>query len=139
MKFFKTFLACLLAVIAASAISSFLWMSMLIGMLGSMEGSMTTIEEGSVLEIDLAEAITDSPSTDPLAGLDLMSMEAMPQLSLMEVMRALEAAATDDRIKGIYLRLNGMGGAMTGTATLEELRNEIIEFKKSGKFVVAYN
>ncbi|MBQ6882175.1 MAG: signal peptide peptidase SppA [Alistipes sp.] len=139
MKFFKTFLACLLAVIAASAISSFLWMSMLIGMLGSIEGSMTTIEEGSVLEIDLAEAITDSPSTDPLAGLDLMSMEAMPQLSLMEVMRALEAAATDDRIKGIYLRLNGMGGAMTGTATLEELRNEIIEFKKSGKFVVAYN
>ncbi len=139
MKFFKTFLACLLAVIAASAISSFLWMSMLIGMLGSMEGAMTTIEEGSVLEIDLAEAITDSPSTDPLAGLDLMSMEAMPQLSLMEVMRALEAAATDDRIKGIYLRLNGMGGAMTGTATLEELRNEIIEFKKSGKFVVAYN
>lgn len=139
MKFFKTFLACLLAVIAASAISSFLWMSMLIGMLGSMEGSMTTIEEGSVLEINLAEAITDSPSTDPLAGLDLMSMEAMPQLSLMEVMRALEAAATDDRIKGIYLRLNGMGGAMTGTATLEELRNEIIEFKKSGKFVVAYN
>lgn len=139
MKFFKTFLACLLAVIAASAISSFLWMSMLIGMLGSMEGGMTTIEEGSVLEIDLAETITDSPSTDPLAGLDLMSMEAMPQLSLMEVMRALEAAATDDRIKGIYLRLNGMGGAMTGTATLEELRNEIIEFKKSGKFVVAYN
>lgn len=139
MKFFKTFLACLLAVIAASAISSFLWMSMLIGMLGSMEGSMTTIEEGSVLEINLAEAITDSPSTDPLAGLDLMSMEAMPQLSLMEVMRALEAAATDDRIKGIYLRLNGMGGAMTGTATLEELRNEILEFKKSGKFVVAYN
>lgn len=139
MKFFKTFLACLLAVIAASAISSFLWMSMLIGMLGSMEGSMTTIKEGSVLEINLAEAITDSPSTDPLAGLDLMSMEAMPQLSLMEVMRALEAAATDDRIKGIYLRLNGMGGAMTGTATLEELRNEIVEFKKSGKFVVAYN
>ncbi len=139
MKFFKTFLACLLAVIAASAISSFLWMSMLIGMLGSMEGSMTTIKEGSVLEINLAEAITDSPSTDPLAGLDLMSMEAMPQLSLMEVMRALEAAATDDRIKGIYLRLNGMGGAMTGTATLEELRNEIIEFKKSGKFVIAYN
>ncbi|MBR7169173.1 MAG: signal peptide peptidase SppA [Alistipes sp.] len=139
MKFFKTFLACLLAVIAASAISSFLWMSILIGMLGSMEGSMTTIKEGSVLEINLAEAITDSPSTDPLAGLDLMSMEAMPQLSLMEVMRALEAAATDDRIKGIYLRLNGMGGAMTGTATLEELRNEIIEFKKSGKFVVAYN
>ena len=139
MKFFKTFLACLLAVIAASAISSFLWMSMLIGMLGSVEGGMTTIEEGSVLKIDLAEAITDSPSTDPLAGLDLMSMEAMPQISLMEVMRALEAAATDDRIKGIYLRLNGMGGAMTGTATLEELRNEIIEFKKSGKFVVAYN
>ncbi len=139
MNFFKTFLACLLAVIAASAISSFLWMSMLIGMLGSVEGGMTTIEEGSVLKIDLAEAITDSPSTDPLAGLDLMSMEAMPQISLMEVMRALEAAATDDRIKGIYLRLNGMGGAMTGTATLEELRNEIIEFKKSGKFVVAYN
>lgn len=138
MKFFKTFLACLLAVVAASAISSFLWMSMLFGML-SMEGSITTVEEGSVLKIDLAEAITDSPSTDPLAGLDLMSMESMSQLSLMQVMRALEAAATDDRIKGIYLRLNGMGGAMTGTATLEELRNEIVEFKKSGKFVVAYN
>ena len=41
-------------------------------------------------------------------------------------------------IKGIYLRMNGTGG-VTGSAILEELREALVEFKQSGKFIVAYN
>ena len=54
------------------------------------------------------------------------------------LLRTLEAAAVDDRIEGIYLRMNGTGG-VTGTALIEELREAIELFKQSGKFVVAYN
>lgn len=49
-----------------------------------------------------------------------------------------EAAKDDPRIKGIYLRKNGNGG-VAGSALLEELREAIVDFKQSGKFVVAYN
>ena len=59
-------------------------------------------------------------------------------LPLMKALRALEAAKDDPRIKGIYLRMNGNGG-VAGSALLEELREAIVDFKQSGKFVVAYN
>ncbi len=136
MKFIKVFLAGLLAFVVGSFLMMFIWVLILVGMAGSME-STTVVEKGSVLKIDLAETITDAPSTNPFAGFDPLKMEVTPQLSLFSALRAIDAAAEDDRIEGIYLRLNGMGGA--GTAAVEELREAILRFKESGKFVVAYN
>ncbi len=138
MNFAKTFIACVLAFVVGSFLFLFIWLMMVIGLVGSMGKSKPLVEEESILKIDFAEVITDSPSTDPLAGIDLMSMQSTKQMSLMDAMRAIEAATDDDRIKGIYLRMNLLGGAMD-TAVLEELRSEIELFKESGKFVVAYN
>lgn len=58
-------------------------------------------------------------------------------LSLYQVLQALDAAREDDRIKGIYLRMSGMGTA--SLAVVEEMRSAIEEFRQSGKFVVAYD
>ncbi len=88
-----------------------------------MEKSVAVLPE-SVLKIDFSELLTDSPSTNPLAGIDLTTMETTRQLSLFRALRAIEAAGADARIKGIYLRMNGRGG-VTGTALLEELRGAI--------------
>ena len=92
----------------------------------------------SILKSDGSEVLTDAPSSDPLAGIDLMTLQTTRQLSLFKALRAIEAAGADDRIKGIYLRMNG-GGGVTGSALLEELREALLEFKQSGKFIVAYN
>ncbi len=138
MNFIKTFLAGVLAFVVGSFAVFFLWIFILIGIAGSME-TPVTVEPESILKIDFSELITDSPSTDPLAGFDFATMRKNSQLSLLKVLKALEAAAGDDRIKGIYLRLNGTGGP-TGNAIMEELREAIDTFRKeSGKFVVAYN
>ena len=137
MNFVKTFLAGLLAVVVGMFLVFFLWIFLLLGIAGSMEKSVAVYPE-SILKIDFSEMLTDAPSSDPLAGIDVMTLQSMPQLSLFKALRALEAAAADDRIKGIYLRMNGTGG-IAGTALLEELREALEEFKQSGKFVVAYN
>mgnify|MGYP002575423072 FL=1 len=137
MNFVKTFLAGLLAVIVGTFLVFFLWIFILLGIAGSMEKSVAVHPE-SILKIDFSEVLTDAPSSDPLAGIDLMTLQTTRQLSLFKALRAIEAAGADDRIKGIYLRMNGEGG-VTGSALLEELREALLEFKQSGKFIVAYN
>lgn len=137
MNFVKTFLAGLLAVIVGTFLVFFLWIFILLGIAGSMEKSVAVHPE-SILKIEFSEVLTDAPSSDPLAGIDLMTLQTTRQLSLFKALRAIEAARADDRIKGIYLRMNG-GGGVTGSALLEELREALLEFKQSGKFIVAYN
>ena len=137
MNFVKTFLAGLLAVVVGTFLVFFFWIFILLGIAGSMEKSVVVHPE-SILKIDFSEVLTDAPSSDPLAGIDLMTLQTTRQLSLFKALRAIEAAGADDRIKGIYLRMNGEGG-VTGSALLEELREALLEFKQSGKFIIAYN
>lgn len=141
MNFFKTFLAGVLAFLVGSFLSLFFWIflfGMIAGMAASLNGGPVTVRPGSILRIDLAEEIVDSPSTDPFAAIDWMTMTSTKQLSLIKALRAIETAKDDDRIEGIYLRLNG-GGGISGSAILEELRAAVVDFKESGKFVVSYN
>ena len=138
MKFVNVFLAALLAFVAGTVVLFVLWIALVLGMVGSMSGSAPVVEEQSILKIDLSEVISDAPSTDPMAGLDLMTMQATPQLSLYSALRAIDAAAGDERIKGIYLRMNGAGATME-TAVMEELRETLVQFKESGKFILSYN
>lgn len=137
MNFLKVFLGCLLAVVAGSILTFLFWIFVLVGIAGSME-TPTIVKPGSVLRIDLAETLVDSPSNDPFASFDFAAMQPMPRLPLYKALRAVEAAAADDRIAGICLRPNG-GGGFEGTALVEELRAAIADFKRSGKFVMAYN
>ena len=138
MKFIKIFLAALLAFVLGSFAVLFIWILILVGAMGSMSTPMTPVMENTILKIDFAENITDSPSTNPFAGLDFNTMQMTQSLSLMQTLRAVEAAAADDRIKGIYLRMNGLGGP-EGTGVMEELHAALMQFKESGKFIVSYN
>ena len=142
MNFFKTFLAGVLAFLVGSFLSVFFWILML-GMIAGMAASIggggnVNVRPGSILKIDLSEQIVDAPATDPLANFNPRTLQSTKQLSLLDALRAIDAAKDDDRIEGIYLRLNGGSGA-SGSAIVEELRAAIVDFKESGKFVVAYN
>ena len=136
MNFFKTFLASLLAFFAANFVWFFLFL-IIIGGVAALAGVSTTIvEPKSVLKIDLAESIVDQPVNDPLAGFDPMAMNIEKSVSNMQVMRALEAAAQDENIKGIYINLTGAGSI--STALMEEVRSYLKRFKESEKFIIAY-
>jgi len=139
MNFIKTFLAGLLAFVVGSVLSFFLWFIILIGIVAALgSGETVVVPSESILKIDLAETLTDAPETDPMAGFDFLSMTMQKRLPLFKALQAIDAAASDDRIKGIYLRMNG-GGGIESLAVLEELRDALAEFKESGKFIVAYN
>ena len=137
MKFFKVFLAALLAVLVAGIIKFIIWFSALAGLL-SAGGSSVRIDNDSVLTLDFSEFIADAPSNDPLADFDLMSLTSTSRISLYDALRALDAAAADDRIKGIYIHPSHDGGP-EDWAIAEELREALLTFKESGKFVVAYD
>ena len=135
MNFFKTFLASLLAFFVANFVWFFLFIIIIAG-IAAIGSSTTIVEPKSVLKIDLSESIVDQPVNDPLAGFDPMSMNVQKSVSNMQVMNAIESAAQDDNIEGIYINLTGAGTA--SAALLEEVRDYITAFKESGKFVVAY-
>ena len=137
MKFWKTFLAALLAVLASGLFSWAGWM-MLFFVAGLGSGaSEVKMTSNTIVQIDLAEDITDAPSRDPLAGFDYTTMTMTPSTNLLKVLQSIEAAANDSRVKGLYLNFTGTGAINSGV--MEEMRSAIAEFKKSGKFVVAYN
>lgn len=138
MNFLKVFLSCLLAVVVGSILTFLFWLFVLLGIAGSMEKSVVAVKPHSILKIDFAEVIADSPVAEPFAQVDFQTFEVMRRLPLLGVLRAIETAKEDPRIEGIYLRMNGMGG-VEGTAILEELRAALADFKRSGKFVVSYN
>ncbi len=140
MNFLKTFLAGVLAFVVGCFLVCYIGMMLLVsmaGLAGSFEKAVS-VPDGSILEINLDETITDSPATNPLAEFDFATMTSRHSLPVLKAMGAIEAAAADSRIRGIYLRLNG-AGSIAGSALMEELRGAIADFRQSGKFVVSYN
>ena len=138
MKFSKVFLATLLAIVVSGIISWIFGLIFLFGIIGSMEPTTTaTLTPQTIVKIDLAESISEAPTKNPMAGFDYNTMTMSKTTHLLKVLQAIEAAKNDARVKGLYLNFTGLGNITTGA--LEEFRAALIDFKQSGKFVVAYN
>ncbi len=136
-KFTKMFLAALLAVVVGGMLSTLLWVIVLLSVAGSSSNAVM-VEPHSVLKIDMADNIVNAPSANPLAGIDLATMQTSRSLTLLNVLRALDAAKDDERIDGVYLNFTGTGSV--SATSLEELRGAIADFRdQSDKWVVAYN
>ena len=138
MKFSKVLLAAFLGTLIALVINFFIKVGVVSSMISSMsktEETSTTVKPNSVLYMKLDYAIPDRSSDNPLGSINFQSMETKETTGLNEILRNIEHAKTDNNIKGIYLELSSIP---TSTATLQELRSKLAEFKDSGKFVVAY-
>ena len=137
MKFLRTFLASLLAVLVGLLVLPMILFSLFAGALASFEKPVVLRPE-SVLKIDLAEPVVDSPNFDPMGQFNPTTFESVQPISLFRVLQAIDAAKVDPMIKGIYLRMNGTGG-IQGPGLMEEVRRALVEFKQTGKFIVSYN
>ena len=131
-KFFKTTLACLLALVIAGVIIPIVGISIIAGVVAS-SGADSTIEKNSVLFLDLNGAIEERAVENPLAS--IMDDE-FKSYGLDEILAAIKEAKANENIKGIYLQAGAVEGA--SGASLEEIRGELASFKESGKFIVAY-
>lgn len=95
------------------------------------------INSNTVLELKLNGAISERLADNPFQGLsDIQGQSVATPIGLNKIIEGMQMAAKDDKIKGILLRTDLYAGGM---ATADEIRNQIIEFKKSGKFIYAYS
>ncbi len=132
MNFFKTVLASCLGVVLAT-FAVFLIGSMVLGSLVAAGDTAKKVEANSILEINFGKPIpekTNNIATDPLA------FETESVLGLHDMVAAIESAKDNDKIKGIYLDLSAAPG---GRATSSVLREALVDFKDSGKFILAYS
>ncbi len=139
MNFWKTFGASLLAFVVVSVVTAIIFVTFCIGVVLnlSIDTEDKSVADDSILYINLNENIVDAPLASAMGSLDPLSMSISTPLALIDVLSAIENAEKDSRIKGICIHCDGMG--VVSTANIEEIRFAIEKFKKSGKFVVAFD
>ncbi|CCH52142.1 signal peptide peptidase SppA, 67K type [Fibrisoma limi BUZ 3] len=132
-QFFKYVLATIVGLLLFSIVGFLL----LIGIgsaISSTADRQTTVKENSVLKLNLNSPIQERSVDNPFNGFGPFDSSG-DAIGLVELKQALKAAKEDDNIKGIYLQSEYPQG---GWASLEEVRNALIDFKTSKKFVYAF-
>lgn len=134
-QFFKFMLASMAGFILTMLIMFFLFF-MFIASIVSIAGKQEVVlKPKSVLHLTFNEAVPERSPSAPfeLGGSNMFKTTNVP--GLLETLDMLKKASEDNAISGIYL---DMSDVPSGIATTEELRNGLLEFKKSGKFIYAY-
>lgn len=140
-NFFTSFFATLSALLVCLVGGALFFFFLLGVIVASAEKKPVMVQNGSYLVFDLAANIQDAPQqAEGLEELmEAFGGESRRQLQLREVTRAIQAAAKDDAIKGLYLTGNMRPlGYGSGFAALKEVREAIEGFKAAGKPVKAY-
>ena len=139
MKFGKILLAAFLGTLIALVINFFIKVGVVSSMISSFSKSdketTATVKPNSVLYMKLDYEIPDRSVDNPFGSLDFSSMESKDATGMTTILHNIDHAKNDPNIKGIYMELSSIP---TSTATLQEIRDKLIEFKESGKFIVTY-
>ncbi len=133
MTFWKTVWASLVGNIIASILGTLLTILVVFAIIGALSSSDSVVMENeSILKIKLENSFTER-------GLDTPSFSlggAEDRIALRDLERVLRFAKTDERIEGVYLNIGAIEAA---PAMLLEMHNAILDFKTSGKWVIAYS
>ncbi|SNC67041.1 protease-4 [Hymenobacter gelipurpurascens] len=129
-QFFKYVLATFTGLILFALIGFLLMIGLIVGLASS--DKEVTVASNSVLELTLDKPIAEREFDNPFSG---FTGGQNSSIGLDELKASIRRAKNDDDIKGIFLNLELVQGGM---ASLEEVRHELLEFKKSGKFLVSY-
>ncbi|MEG1587441.1 MAG: signal peptide peptidase SppA [Bacteroidales bacterium] len=134
-QFFKITFACILGVFIAGFIGSILFFFGIISM-ASISTPAYTPSESTIFKLKLNTAVTERVQIDPLNEImNTISKESQPT-GLDEILLSIEKAQHNNHIIGIYLNTDGYQASY---ATTEAIRNKLEDFKKTGKFIIAYN
>ncbi|MBU8892250.1 MAG: signal peptide peptidase SppA [Bacteroidales bacterium] len=134
-SFFKYLLASVLGVLVAGLLM-FLILLGGIGVMVSSQEQQVKIKSNTILHIELSQPIMDRSNKNPMEGFDFSTLKPAPQLGLNDILSNIKKAKTDPNIDGIYLDLTFISA---GIGTVEEIRNALIDFKESGKFIISYS
>lgn len=135
-QFFKYVLATVVGIILTSFLSLIFFIFIISAFVSSInKNESVMVEDKSILYVDINQPIIER-SLDNHFDLDyLMGLEA-DKIGFFDLINGIKKAETDDRIKGIYINVSA---PQSGMATMKEVRQALIEFKKSGKPIIAYS
>lgn len=109
----------------------------IVGLVASASKDTTSeIKSNSILHIILNNDIVERSSKNPFQNFDLTNFDQVKQPGLTDIVSLIKAASTDNNIKAIYLDIDEIS---SGIASVEEIRNALIEFKKSKKPIISYS
>lgn len=131
-QFLKYVLATVLGLVVAGLLMGFFSMLMFMGM--AMGTSAPKVEKNSVLVVKLDGTLSERTEENPFDM--LMGGAGTSALSLENMLKAVEQAKENENVKGLYMEAGMLSAA--SPAMLQELRDAIVDFKESGKFVLSY-
>lgn len=134
--FFKLVFASMLGFVLSFAVLLILGIVIILGIIASADNKKVKVSPNSVLHVTFNVPIVERSSKNPLDDLDFPALTGKKTMGLNDILAAIKRAKTDDDIEGIYLDVSGI---QAGQATIEEIRNALIDFKKSKKFILAYS
>jgi len=133
----KNFLSSLLATITGLVIMTVLVFLIFMGIVAaSTSKDPVEVKENSLLVTKFNAQILDRTNEDPFALLFSGNFMFDEIMGLNQILKDLDKAKTDENIKGIFMKL---GAVSAGIATLGEIREAMLDFKESGKFIYAYS
>lgn len=139
-QFFKYMLASATGILVAGGILMLIFFSIVFGAISGLEGKMedkqVKVKDNSVLHLTLSNVIEDNEEKNPFADLDLGPFQQNQKDGLNKILKTIENASKDDKIKGIFLESSYFPG---GLAQMEEVRNALEDFKKSDKWIIAFS
>lgn len=130
-EFMKIVLGTVVGLFLTFMIISILSILSLAGMMIN-EGMSSPIKDNSILKINLSGTMQERAESNPLA---MIMGEEAEGIALDNALTALDKAAKNEKVKGVYIEAGILGSS---PAMAQELRQAIVKFKKSGKWVIAY-
>ena len=132
--FLKFTLATVTGIILSSIVLFIIGMVTLFGIMAASD-TETIVKKNSVMILDLNGTLVERTQEDPLGILSQLFNDDSNTYGLDDILSSIKKAKKNEDIKGIYLQANSLG---TSYASLQEIRNALLDFKESGKFVIAY-
>ena len=140
-KFFKYVFASMLGFVIAGGILMFMLFAGIASLISTAKDEFkpnneeVVIKSNSVYHLKFNNSIAERSGDNPFENIDLGPFSQDSKMSLRSIVQSIEYAAEDDNVKGIFIEIYGFPG---GLSKLEEVRNALKDFKKSGKWVVSY-
>lgn len=129
--FIKNVLATMVGMFGFFIVMGVIGMMSIIGMIASGNAAQN-VEKNSVFVLNLSGTISEQGSENPLS---MFTGENSLNSGLNDILSSIKKAKANDDIKGIYIEA---GALAANYATLQEIRNALDDFRKSGKWIVAY-
>lgn len=136
-QFFKMMLASMTGFIIAGILLILIVIGIIVAQVSRLETEKEVkVKANTVLKLDLNDYLEERTNKNPFEMINFNSFESNKKAGLTDIIRSIQNAKDDPKVSGIYMEFTPSFYA--GYAALEDLRNTIIDFKKSKKFVYAY-